>query len=531
MSNGVTPDMLDPATPKEVKITAEAPEPFTDPTVGVPLDPVDPKLATPPHRLVTIGDSLTHGFQSGAVYNTDLSWPAIVAYELGWYDQFRRPVYGGPGGLPINLELLVRDLEHRFGSKFDVWETPFVLFEGRQFMDRVEDYWERGPGASFPKVNGINHNLGIYGWDLRDTLVRTWASSQAQLATPKDDLLKQVTENNGQRAAMYVLPSEPEARRTLTALGAAAELGNEGPRAQPGIETLVVMLGANNALSTVTGLKVKWSGPGYDQLGTKEQYTVFTPSHFKAELDLVAAEVRKIKARHVIWATVPHVTIAPIARGLGPKMRPGSRYYPFYTRPWIDERRFDAHRDPNITHAQARAVDSAIDMYNQSIVDMVAAARKEAKPLRWYVLDMAGLLDGLAARRYQEDPLARPPWWTPYELPAALRGLSPVPDSRFLLGGPAGRTAGGLFSLDGVHPTTVAYGVLAQEVINIMQGAGVKFLTPTGTERTGPVHVDFDRLVQRDTLVKSPPRWVTQGLSVLGWADQALDAVKLALPF
>jgi hypothetical protein len=37
------------------------------------------------------------------------------------------------------------------------------------------------------------------------------------------------------------------------------------------------------------------------------------------------------------------------------------------------------------------------------------------------------------------------------------------------------RTPGGLFALDGVHPTTIAYGLVAQELINVMQVAGVQF--------------------------------------------------------
>ena len=38
---------------------------------------------TPTNRFVTIGDSITHGFMSAAIHRTELSWPAIVAYELG----------------------------------------------------------------------------------------------------------------------------------------------------------------------------------------------------------------------------------------------------------------------------------------------------------------------------------------------------------------------------------------------------------------------------------------------------------------
>jgi len=32
-------------------------------------------------------------------------------------------------------------------------------------------------------------------------------------------------------------------------------------------------------------------------------------------------------------------------------------------------------------------------------------------------------------------------------------------------------------------------------------------------------------------LIVSPPALLTTGLGVLGWADQALDAIKLSLPF
>ncbi|MBA2472586.1 MAG: hypothetical protein H0V41_10240, partial [Pseudonocardiales bacterium] len=78
------------------------------------------------------------------MYRTDLSYSAIVAYELGWAG-LRFPRYGGPGGLPLNLELLMRELEQRFGAELNWWELPMALFRGRKFMDDVEDYWERGP--------------------------------------------------------------------------------------------------------------------------------------------------------------------------------------------------------------------------------------------------------------------------------------------------------------------------------------------------------------------------------------------------
>jgi len=66
----------------EITRTPRAPELRSD--VGVDVD-VN-RRGRPRHRLVAIGDSLTHGFRSGATFNTDLSYPALIARELGWYD-------------------------------------------------------------------------------------------------------------------------------------------------------------------------------------------------------------------------------------------------------------------------------------------------------------------------------------------------------------------------------------------------------------------------------------------------------------
>jgi lysophospholipase L1-like esterase len=531
VSDSIPDTKRDPDTPEDVEIRLEAREPVEDPTLGVPVE-VD-RRTTPMHRLVTIGDSLTHGFQSGAVFNTDLSYPAIIAYELGWYGQFRRPSYPGFGGLPLNIELLLRDLEARFGAELSFFELPLALFQARQFMDRVEDYWERGPGSQVPALAAINHNLGIYGWDLRDVLERTYERCEQEIRKPKDDLLSQIVENANQRAALRVLPSIPRAARSLTPLGAAKALGDEGTmegQDGDGIETLIVLLGSNNALGTVTELRVVWSSDGFDDLERKKPFTIWRPTHFEAELRKVAEQVAQVRARHVIWGTVPHVTIAPIARGVAGKVEPGSRYFPFYTRPWISDRDFNRRQDPHITSQQARAIDSAIDQYNDAITDQVRAARQAGKD--WYLLDVAGLLDRLAARRYIDDPLARPGWWRPYDLPPALALLQPVPDSRFLTVGPQGRISGGLFSLDGVHPTTVGYGILAQELINVMRRASVMFLEADGrTARADPVIVDFQRLIRLDTLLTSPPRTLTAGFGVLRWADEVLDVFRRTLSF
>ncbi len=538
MAEQIPGELLDSKTPPEVEIRITPREPVTDPTLGVPVE-LEAK-GTPPHRLVAVGDSLTHGFQSGAIYNTDWSYPAIIAYEMGWLDQFRRPHYGGFGGLPLNIEYLVRDLEHRFGENISWVEMPMAAFHSRHLMDQVEDWWERGPGSQMPHLTGINHNLGIYGWDLRDAISNSIQEMHSRWHRPKDNVLREVVDNANEIAAIRVLSrgqadgggpttvDQPQGSdEDMTSVLAAQRLSEEGEQGQDGIETLIVFLGANNALSTVTQLKVKWTQDHYQDLDKKGQYNVWNPVHFSAEFDALAEEIKKVRARHVIFATVPHVTIAPVARGVGTKVARGSRYFPYYTRPWIDDRDFDPGDDPHLTHQEARAIDSAIDQYNDHIVNVVRAARYQSRD--WLVIDVAGLLDRLATRRYIADPTARPDWWTPYPLPPELAALSPVPDSRFFSSDSTGRLAGGLFALDGVHPTTIGYGILAQEIINVMHVAGVRFYRRDGSERIGPVQVDFKRLIQHDSLIASPPKSLTPDMRLIGWIDQHLDLFRRLL--
>src|SRR4051794_25621492 len=106
------PDQRRQPIPAGLEINYEPRRPEFDPTLNVEVD-VD-RTGSPRNRLVTIGDSVTHGFMSGAVFRTDLSWPAVVAFELGEFGTFRRPVYeppNGPGGIPLDFERALRSFE------------------------------------------------------------------------------------------------------------------------------------------------------------------------------------------------------------------------------------------------------------------------------------------------------------------------------------------------------------------------------------------------------------------------------------
>jgi hypothetical protein len=69
--------------PDDVEITwaSEAAEPQDESAVGIVVEARSCREVA--NRLVTIGDSLTHGFQSSAISKANLSRPALVASAMG----------------------------------------------------------------------------------------------------------------------------------------------------------------------------------------------------------------------------------------------------------------------------------------------------------------------------------------------------------------------------------------------------------------------------------------------------------------
>src|ERR1051326_2078490 len=161
-----TPPPCDSTIPDDVQITHEAPPPITDATLGIAVAPPG-AAAEPKHRLVTLGDSLTMGFQSFAIFNTDLSYPALIARELGCYDQFTHPVFPQFNGLPLNLEFVVRQLAARLGDTMSWWGRPQAAIFGYHLATQISTFWE-GPGALVAPGGPRMHNLAVAGYDVRD---------------------------------------------------------------------------------------------------------------------------------------------------------------------------------------------------------------------------------------------------------------------------------------------------------------------------------------------------------------------------
>ena len=425
-------------------------------------------------KLVAIGDSLTQGFQSLAIHKTNLSYPAMIAQCLGEeIPDFRVPNFMGKGGLPLNIEWLARQLERRYGQDINFFEWPFAVDSIVDLMDEVEDHWERGKGAR-KSSNLLYHNLAVWGFEVADAYNINAKMCKEKIEDTKDEWFQLPSEPRLRTAYRVLNPPQTEDRDDDTQI----EIARRIKKSDGEIENLLVWLGANNCLGTVTSLKVKETG----QLspGPNSKYTLWTPAAFKSEFHNLADQIDSIGAKNVYVATVPHVTIPPITRGIMKnrgRLPNKRRYFDFYTHFFIKDKSFNPDRDPHLTREDAQKIDSYIDEYNSVI-------RTQADDKGWEVVDTCMLLDQLAVRRNHGSPK--------YKLPDEIKDLG----VRFFEIDKSGNIAnGGLISLDGIHPTTCGYGVIAQEFINVMKA-----------KNPGIRGINFEEIRYWDSLVTKPPR-------------------------
>ena len=358
------------------------------------------------HRLVALGDSMTQGFMSGAIFATDLSYPSLIAREMGLDpSQFRVPAFSPFGGLPVNLERLLRLLEKEYGPDLSAWDSLGAPFRIRTWMDEIEDYWERGSGTA-PRAPEHYHNLAIWGFSADDVVHLKASDCKVKCDAPStDDFFNQIPENAFYRTALTVLnPAQVPALMGRTAMDCAMALASDG-----GIENLIVNLGANNALGTVTALgDPLLSGDDIlsDPVKNREKYNLWRPEHFDHFYAELVAGLESLNADRVFVANVPHVTIAPIARGVGTtnqdRLASDPRYFKFYTRFWITDESFDPGKHKYITGEQAKMIDETVDKYNATIKQVVDAHAN------WHLVNVNGYTERLAFRRFREIGLEVP---------------------------------------------------------------------------------------------------------------------------
>lgn len=424
-------------------------------------------------KLVALGDSLTQGFRSLAITDSGLSPPALIAEAMGIpAEQFDLPDFRGEGGLPFNVEWLARELEKKFGGALSGFEWPAALADAVALADRVEDFWERGEGAA-TQADTLYHNLAIWGFEVGDAYNVTAEICRNRIGTARDNFLGLPSEPRLRTALRVLNPALVSSRDQDTQLAVAKKIRERDGR----IDHLIVAYGANNCLGTVVELEIRETGE--DPPGPFSGCTLWTRLAFEKEYAQLVLAVEAIDAEHVYVATVPHVTIPPISRGIMKdrgRLPENRKYFDYYARFLVPDQDFDPDRHKHLTGAQAETIDRRIDEYNAFI-------RKSAEQNGWSVVDLEKLLGDLAWRRNHGKPKRA--------LPPPLTGLN----VKFFEIGPTGAIRrGGLISLDGVHPTVAGYAVMAQEFIDVMRA-----------NEPSIRDIDFAAVRARDTLVSNPP--------------------------
>lgn len=469
-------------------------------------------------RLVTIGDSVSQGFMSVGAAQTQQSYSTLLARMMELPD-YRFPDWP-LGGIPMNAEALLRHLSKYFGDDIrGPFEWRGAIRRIEDFLDGLETYYERGPGDFLtPYAHGIRsfHNLASFGFTVSDAWQLTPEVALDQLLAgeqkPFEDQAFATPSNAFYRSAFRVL--NPSADPALNGMSQLAWLRHYAERDPDGVENVVLFLGANNALGTVLHLEVREDLENIAEyvaadhrarmninLSTLEQFEQDYSELLDRLLDILDTDEHHGRAPNwqVFLGTVPAVTIAPIAKGFGPTERvtdpfgvveDGANYYERYSYVALEEDEVARGVTPALTREQAIAIDTRIAGFNRIIGRLVAEANGRLDRPRLHIVDVAAALLRAAIKRNG----GRPTYAFPQGLLQAFRsdevlrrydparatvdlpdGPALIPTTKYYRAEGDRVYEGGLFSLDGVHPSAIGQGILADEFASVMRSNGVLF--------------------------------------------------------
>lgn len=457
----------------------------------------------PEHKLVVLGDSISQGFQNGGIYRTDLGFPSFLAHCFEPEPRYDLPLFTAQGGIPLNLEVLARGLSDEFGTSLEWTEYLPALKHLYTTLRRIKNHWE-GNRISLAREEQTTpyHNQSVWGFSMNDAWMVTEEESRRVTETEPEafSIFSFLPVHAMYVTARLVLnPTLGDRFAGHTQLDNVRWLQEHG-----GIENLIVCMGHNNVIGAVTDLRFDYSEEkDLRSLPNERGYTVYRPEHFRREFEHLAEEASRVGAGRVITQTIPYVTIPPVTRGINedPSAEPGG-YFDYYTRFWIWDSDFDPGRHPYLTKEQAIELDQVVDEYNQIIREVAARYGWITVPLNRYVSAFARRrIGGPPRMSYPEDfreAMLRNP---------ATRQLVEDPDRPLLSSdylrvdpGTGKVNKGGIFSLDGIHPTTIGYGLIAHLYYQTMEAAGVSFGRP----------LDWDRIIASDTLVTDPPEMMAE---------------------
>ncbi len=462
-------------------------------------------------KLFTIGDSISQGFMSGAAARTDLSFSSLIANQLG-IENYKYPIWPEEG-LPFNIETIFRELENKYGSNINTLEWGLAITRTiPSYLNKIEKYYERGAGAENKKYPGgeiFFHNVAARGFNVSDSWLITPKYCQQQIAKNKSkNGLYSAVDHSFLRTALRVLNpqlmKEHEEKSQLDWLQYHSD--NEG------VENVIIWLGSNNALGTILGLNINFTEgkgevtnkPSDTFVNEKGVYNLWHPKDFEADYSELLNRIDAIlgdKETKVFLGTVPLVTIAPFAKGVGETFEVKTEdtkdqktgdnhavtYFKYYTYFPFDEE-FAFKTGINLSFTQVLHIDNCIREYN-TIIKRLAETKNITHPGRYNIIDYSAMLDSLAFKRNGGIPK--------YQFPDYFKFQYPIPNTKYYHADTEGNLKqGGIFSLDGVHPTAIAHGLIAYETLKEMKKSGIQDANANT--------LDWDKIIKSDSLYQKP---------------------------
>jgi hypothetical protein len=444
-----------------------------------------------------MGDSMAQGFKNGGVYRTDLSFPALLARSLKLNSTFDTPSFSGQAGIPLNLEVLVRGLSEEFGDSIS-WNQYLPVVRNLYLtLKRIKNHWEDENNHRNRKREMPYHNQGVWGFAANDSWLMTEKKCReyVKVNKPRYSVFSVLPDH-----AMYITgrlvlnPGFIPEYENYSQIDNIVRLHNDG-----GVENLIVCTGHNNIAGALSALKIIYTDPGFLSMHHFErEFTVYRPEHFEEEMRYLYEQIAAIGIPNVFVPTLPYMTIPPVTRGVNADLEKGhTGYFDYYTRFWIWDEDFNPEIHPHLTKEDAIQLDQLIDRYN-------AIIRNLADKFGFHLVPIGKHVSAVARRRLGVNKI-RP---FPDGLVEALKrneATSHLVDSDgavrlstdYLRVNENTRkiTQGGIFSLDGLHPSTIGYGMIADVYRMVMEKAGVEFDQP----------IDWDYIIENETLVSDPP--------------------------
>jgi hypothetical protein len=455
---------------------------------------------------------------SAAAARTDLSYSTLIARTMGLGDEYRFPEWGA-GGLPLNLEKVFRVLVDNYGSDIQglEWLTVLQTIEG--VVNEAEDYYERGLGGAEEPYRGYAsvgedkffHNVAAQGFDVADSwLVSATVCKERIRDEPGGGPSFFVPNAAFYRTALKIV--NPSLDPQYDEYSQISWLEKHATDSEEGVENLILWLGANNALGTIVGLKITPTPNDPNrrphELTHRERedagWTLWHPEDFEAEYSVLLNKVDEAMQRNtypdwnVFVGTVPPVTVAPLAKGVGPTY-PITRknavtgedetflYYKYYVYFPFEEDLVRRGDGLYLTFYDALHIDDCIRKYNETIRTLVEAKNAHHQGKRYHVVDLFQMFQDLALKRNAGQ--------VKYDFPEYFDSVYPKVDTRYYHADPDGRLRqGGLSTLDGVHPSGIGHGLIAYEFLKVMEQAGV----------VNSANLDWGAIFESDRLYSDP---------------------------